>query len=138
MPLYEYECEAGHRFEVIQKFSDPPIEKCTQCGKAVRKLQSAPAFQFKGSGWYVTDYAKTGSNAETKASKDGRKADQDAESKSEGKSEGKADRKESSSSTSDTTSSSEKASSTPPSSASATGSTPSTSSTGSATTKSGD
>jgi putative FmdB family regulatory protein len=139
MPLYEYECEAcGHRFEVIQKFSDAPVDKCPSCGSKVRKLQSAPAFQFKGSGWYVTDYAKTGSAAETKASKDGRKADQDAESKSEGQSEGKADRKESSSSTSDTTSSSEKASSTPPSAASATGSTPSTSSTGSSTTKSGD
>jgi putative FmdB family regulatory protein len=59
MPLYEYECDAcGHRFEVIQKHSDPPIEKCPVCGKTVHKLQSAPAFQFKGSGWYVTDYAR--------------------------------------------------------------------------------
>jgi putative FmdB family regulatory protein len=59
MALYEYECVAcGHRFEVIQKMSDPPVEKCPVCGKPVRKLQSAPAFQFKGSGWYVTDYAR--------------------------------------------------------------------------------
>ena len=59
MPLYEYECEVcGHRFEAIQKFSDAPLEKCPNCGGAVRKLQAAPAFQFKGSGWYVTDYAK--------------------------------------------------------------------------------
>jgi putative FmdB family regulatory protein len=59
MPLYEYECEAcSHRFEVIQKFSDPPIEKCPKCGGAVRKLLSSPAIQFKGSGWYITDYAK--------------------------------------------------------------------------------
>lgn len=59
MPLYEYECDAcGHRFEIIQKFSDPPIERCPKCGAPVHKMQSAPAFQFKGSGWYITDYAK--------------------------------------------------------------------------------
>jgi len=59
MPLYEYECDAcAHRFEVIQKLSDPLIEKCPVCGGSVHKLQSAPAFQFKGSGWYVTDYAR--------------------------------------------------------------------------------
>ena len=59
MPLYEYQCDAcGRRFEVIQKMSDPVVEKCSACGGHVHKLQSAPAFQFKGSGWYVTDYAK--------------------------------------------------------------------------------
>ena len=59
MPLYEYQCDAcGHRFEVIRKFSDSPLETCPKCGGAVRKLQSAPAFHLKGSGWYVTDYAK--------------------------------------------------------------------------------
>lgn len=59
MPLYEYQCEAcGNRFERIQKFSDPPVEECPKCGGAVRKLISSPAIQFKGSGWYVTDYAK--------------------------------------------------------------------------------
>ena len=73
MPLYEYECSAcGHQFEVIRKFSDPPEEKCPKCGGAVRKLQSAPAFQFKGTGWYVTDYAKSG-QAEGKAGPDGKK-----------------------------------------------------------------
>jgi putative FmdB family regulatory protein len=136
MPLYEYECDAcGHRFEVIQKFSDPPIETCPSCGSKVHKLQSAPAFQFKGSGWYVTDYAKTGSAAETKASKDGRKADKDAEGKAESQSEGKTERKESPAATSDTSSNSEKASSSPPSAASSSSSTPST---GSSPTKSGD
>jgi putative FmdB family regulatory protein len=61
MPLYEYECEAcGHRFEVIQKFSDAPVETCPACGGAVRKLLSSPAIQFKGSGWYITDYARKG------------------------------------------------------------------------------
>ena len=59
MPLYEYECDAcGHRFEVIQKFSDAPVEKCPSCGGHVHKMQSAPAIQFKGTGWYITDYAK--------------------------------------------------------------------------------
>jgi putative FmdB family regulatory protein len=59
MPLYEYECDAcGRRFEVIQKMSAPVVETCPTCGGHVHKLQSAPAFQFKGSGWYVTDYAK--------------------------------------------------------------------------------
>lgn len=60
MPLYEYECEACHnRFERIQKFSDPPVATCPKCGKGpVRKLISSPAIQFKGSGWYITDYAK--------------------------------------------------------------------------------
>jgi putative FmdB family regulatory protein len=59
MPLYEYQCDAcGNRFEAIQKFSDPPLEVCPRCGGAVKKLQSAPAFQFKGSGWYITDYAR--------------------------------------------------------------------------------
>ncbi len=64
MPLYEYQCDAcGHRFETIRKFSDPPIEQCPNCGAALRKLQSAPAIQFKGSGWYITDYAKKDSVA---------------------------------------------------------------------------
>ena len=62
MPIYEYECEAcGHRFELIQKFSDPPIDTCPKCGQPkVRKLLSSPAIQFKGSGWYITDYARKG------------------------------------------------------------------------------
>ena len=61
MPLYEYECEAenGRRFEIIQKFSDEPLTVCPSCGGPVRRLISSPAIQFKGSGWYVTDYAKT-------------------------------------------------------------------------------
>jgi len=60
MPLYEYECEACQkRFERIQKYSDPPIDVCPNCAKGpVRKLLSSPAIQFKGSGFYITDYAK--------------------------------------------------------------------------------
>ena len=76
MPLYEYECEAcGHRFEVIQKFSDAPIEKCPKCGSPVHKLQSAPAFHLKGTGWYATDYAKSGSSGDAKGGKDSKKSD---------------------------------------------------------------
>ena len=68
MPLYEYQCDAcGHRFEVIQKFSDAPVETCPSCGAKVHKLQSAPAIQFKGTGWYITDYAKKEHVAATKA-----------------------------------------------------------------------
>lgn len=64
MPLYEYECQAcGHRFERIQRFSDRLVKKCPECGKAkVRKLLSAPAVQFKGTGWYITDYQRKGSS----------------------------------------------------------------------------
>ncbi|MBZ5681462.1 MAG: zinc ribbon domain-containing protein [Acidobacteriia bacterium] len=59
MPLYEYQCKkCGHRFERIQKFSDKMVKKCPDCGGAVEQMISAPAVQFKGSGWYVTDYAK--------------------------------------------------------------------------------
>jgi len=58
MPLYEYQCQkCGHRFERIQRFSDAMVKKCPDCGGKVEQLISAPAVQFKGSGWYVTDYA---------------------------------------------------------------------------------
>jgi putative FmdB family regulatory protein len=63
VPLYEYECDNGHRFEVIRKFSDPPIAVCPTCGAPVHKLISSPAFQFKGSGWYITDYARKDSGS---------------------------------------------------------------------------
>ncbi len=61
MPLFEYACEAcGHTFELLQKFSDPPPVECANCGGNVERLISAPAIQFKGTGWYVTDYGKKG------------------------------------------------------------------------------
>ena len=84
MPLYEYECEAGHRFELIRKFSDPPLENCPTCGAPVHKLISSPAFQFKGTGWYITDYAKKGTVDASKSgdSKDGNSAGGDAKSDS--------------------------------------------------------
>ena len=75
MPLYEYQCDAcGHRFEQIRKFSDSPLEACPSCGGAVRKLVSSPAIQFKGTGWYVTDYAKKGTSG-TEASEAGQSPD---------------------------------------------------------------
>jgi putative FmdB family regulatory protein len=87
MPLYEYQCEAcGHRFEVIQKFSDPPVETCPRCGGAVRKLLSSPAIQFKGSGWYITDYAKKDSSSSAPSSSETK-----SETKTESKTETKAD-----------------------------------------------
>lgn len=59
MPLYEYSCQAcGQRFELIQRFSDQPEANCPSCGQSCERLFSAPSFQFKGSGWYITDYAK--------------------------------------------------------------------------------
>jgi putative FmdB family regulatory protein len=71
MPLYEYECEVcGTRFEQIQKFSDPPAGKCPACGGTVHKLMSLAAIQFKGSGWYVTDYARKEQSRETKSDTD--------------------------------------------------------------------
>ncbi len=99
MPLYEYECErCEHRFEKIQKFSDPPVETCPKCGGPVHKLMSSPAIQFKGSGWYITDYARKDSapagttDKGEKAGKSEGKTDK-AESKSETKSETKSEKK---------------------------------------------
>jgi putative FmdB family regulatory protein len=87
MPLYEYECKkCGHRFEKIQKFSDKMVKKCPECGGQVEQMISAPAVQFKGSGWYVTDYAKKstsqGSSSGDSSSKE--KEKKDDKSKSDG------------------------------------------------------
>ena len=72
MPLYEYQCDScQHRFEVIQKYSDARVDTCPKCGGTVKRLLSSPAIQFKGSGWYITDYAKrsgTDSGKESKSS----------------------------------------------------------------------
>ena len=71
MPIYEYECsKCGKRIEVIQKMSDKPLKKHEGCGGTLSKLISAAGFQFKGTGWYVTDYARKDSKTETKESKD--------------------------------------------------------------------
>jgi putative FmdB family regulatory protein len=81
MPLHEYECKkCGHRFERIQKFSDPPVKKCPDCGGKVDQLLSAPAVQFKGSGWYVTDYARKSSGSSASGSDSGSKSDSASDS----------------------------------------------------------
>jgi putative FmdB family regulatory protein len=101
MPLYEYECEACHnRFERIRKFSDPPVDTCPTCGKGpVRKLISSPAIQFKGSGWYITDYAKkSSSDAGSTGGSGGDKKEKKTEKSDKGDSTAKTDASSSSSS----------------------------------------
>jgi putative FmdB family regulatory protein len=96
MPLYEYQCDAcAHRFEVIRKFSDAPLTTCPKCGGAVRKLLSSPAIQFKGSGWYITDYARAGKSESASTSKaEGAAATETkSESKGETKTEGRTESK---------------------------------------------
>jgi putative FmdB family regulatory protein len=102
MPLYEYQCDNGHRFEKIQKFSDPLVDVCPTCGAPVHKLISSPAIQFKGTGWYITDYAKkdstaagkTGESEKAKTDKGGDSAkDSKTETKTESKSETKSETK---------------------------------------------
>ena len=93
MPLYEFECEACEkRFERIQKFSDPIPETCPSCGKGpVRKLPSSPAIQFKGSGFYITDYPKKNTSdagATSKSASGEKSSDSKSDSKSDGKSGG--------------------------------------------------
>lgn len=76
MPLYEYQCKkCGHRFEKIQKFSDKMVKKCPDCGGPVEQVISAPAVQFKGSGWYVTDYAKKSHSSSADGGKESKKED---------------------------------------------------------------
>jgi putative FmdB family regulatory protein len=83
VPLYEYQCrKCKHRFERIQKFSDPILKKCPECGGVLEQLLSAPAVQFKGSGWYVTDYARKGA-AKPEGTSD--KAESASEEKAEAK-----------------------------------------------------
>jgi putative FmdB family regulatory protein len=89
MPLYEYQCrKCKHRFERIQKFSDPIVKTCPECGATVDQLLSAPAVHFKGAGWYVTDYAGKGSgkgSGEAAGGKTGGENAAGAESKPESK-----------------------------------------------------
>ncbi len=97
MPLYEYECDdCGQRFEMIQRFSDPRIEICAKCGKGpVHRLLSSPAIQFKGSGWYITDYSQKGKPeaGASPGSSDGSVKTEKSESKSDATSEGKSETK---------------------------------------------
>lgn len=102
MPLYEYECPRDGTFEQMQKFSDPPLTACPTCGGPVEKLLSAPAIQFKGTGWYITDYAR-------KSSGEGKdKAGAKESAKDGGSSSSPSETKSSSSETKASSSSSEK------------------------------
>lgn len=107
MPLYEYQCrQCSERTEVVRKFSDPPLTTCESCGGELAKLISSPAIQFKGSGFYITDYARAGGANGKKASSDGSSAgdsgresatgasaSEKSESKSESKTESKSETK---------------------------------------------
>lgn len=103
MPIYEYEClQCGKRTELIQRFADAPLAACPQCGGAVKKLVSAPAVQFKGTGWYVTDYAgkKGAGGSSGKSEKSESASESKPESKSESKSESSSENKPAASTTS--------------------------------------
>jgi len=100
MPIYEYQCtKCNDRTEVIQKFTDPPYAACPKCGGEVRKLMSAPAIQFKGSGFYKTDYASAASKADAKSegksesSGESKPSESKTETKTETKTESKSETK---------------------------------------------
>src|SRR5581483_1046207 len=110
MPLYEYACDkCGERFEVMQKFSDESLTTHEKCGGAVHRLISAPALQFKGSGWYITDYAKNKSSST--ASENGGTTTKTSDTTSTGTTSGKSDSSSSSSTPSTNSSDSKPASS---------------------------
>jgi putative FmdB family regulatory protein len=94
MPLYEYQCQScGRRTEILQRLSDPAVTECSVCGGAQKRLVSAPAVQFKGSGWYVTDYAKKSGGGTAKASEGGESAKSDGGGESVAKVEAGGDSK---------------------------------------------
>lgn len=87
MPIYEYQCrDCGHAFETMQRLAEAPLTECPQCKGSLKKLISAPAFQFKGSGWYVTDYSRSGGGGGGGTDKG--PGDASAKSEGAGKSEG--------------------------------------------------
>jgi len=94
LPLYEYKCEGcGDVFEVIQKFADEPLTVHEKCGGPVHRLLSAPAFQFKGSGWYVTDYARNSGRVPSKTAESASNSDKKTSSDTAAKTESKAETK---------------------------------------------
>ena len=111
MPLYEYECKkCHHRFERIVKYSDRPMKKCPDCGGAVEQTITAPAVQFKGSGWYVTDYAKKSSATASSSNGDSKSKDEAASKKESTSKEESTSKKEEKSSKSSEKSKSESSS----------------------------
>ena len=91
MPIYDYHCDhCGHSFSAVQSFSDQALEKCPSCGKRPRRLFTAPAIVFKGSGWYKTDSRRTSDKGESKGEKSETKSDTaKSETKPDTKSEAK-------------------------------------------------
>jgi putative FmdB family regulatory protein len=94
MPIYEYRCEqCGHLVDLIQKRTDPPLETCSKCGGSMKKLLAAPALQFKGSGFYITDYSGKGKDTsdtgapESKTAKESAPAAPAADKKADKKSD---------------------------------------------------
>ena len=98
MPIYEYRCERCGDFEEMQRITDPPLDRCPTCRRKVRRLISNTSFQLKGSGWYVTDYARAGNGGKKKdgaaeTTSGDTKAEGEADSKAESKSETKTETK---------------------------------------------
>jgi putative FmdB family regulatory protein len=78
MPLYDYRCENGHTFEVMQRMSDPPVAECEECGASVQRVLHPPAVHFKGSGFYTTDYGRKKSGTASDSSSSDSKPDSKA------------------------------------------------------------
>jgi putative FmdB family regulatory protein len=89
MPLYEYRCtQCFRRVEIIQKVGGPPLEKCQVCGGAMKKVISSPAIQFKGTGWYITDYARKSGGGESATEKKEKKEESAAKESKDSSSSG--------------------------------------------------
>ena len=104
MPIYEYRCEHCGDFEEMQRITDPPLARCPKCKRKVKRLISNTSFQLKGSGWYVTDYARSGANGAKKGGGEGAASgtsESKSEAKSEAKPEGKSETKPASTTTSE-------------------------------------
>ena len=82
MPIYEYKCENGHVFDVIQKFSDEPLSECQECGAPAARVLHSPAIHFKGSGFHNTDYGKKKTGASSSSSEGGESKSSDSGSDS--------------------------------------------------------
>jgi putative FmdB family regulatory protein len=102
MPIYEYQCQKCGTFEATQRITEKPLSKCPTCKGKIKKLISNTSFQLKGTGWYVTDYARKGNNNEAGKGENGAKSSSESktESKTESKNESKSESKTESSSTS--------------------------------------
>jgi putative FmdB family regulatory protein len=86
MPIYEYRCDRGHTFEVMQRMTDDPLTSCSTCAAPVQRVFHPVAVHFKGSGFYSTDYGKKGSASSTSDSKPDTKTDSKSDSKGSSKS----------------------------------------------------